>query len=37
MTPLHIQSAARELLAGLPQRLDRVFRPWAEARPSGRP
>jgi long-chain acyl-CoA synthetase len=33
MTPLHIQSAARELLAGLPQRLDRVFRPWAENSP----
>ncbi len=33
MTPLHIQSAAQELLAGLPQRLDRVFRPWAESAP----
>ncbi len=33
MTPLHVQSAARELLAGLPQRLDRVFRPWAESAP----
>ena len=33
MTPLHIQSAARELLAGLPQRLDRGFRPWAESAP----
>ena len=33
MTPLHIQSAAQELLAGLPQRLDQVFRPWAESAP----
>src|SRR5260370_35515891 len=33
MTPLHVQSAAQELLAGLPQRLDRVFRPWAGSAP----
>jgi acyl-CoA synthetase (AMP-forming)/AMP-acid ligase II len=33
MTPSYIQRAAQELLAGLPQRLDRVFRPWAESSP----
>ncbi len=28
-----IQAAAEELLSGLPQRLDHVFRPWAESAP----
>src|SRR5271163_3037094 len=28
-----IESAAQELLSGLPQRLDHVFRPWAEKSP----
>ena len=32
MPPSPAEAAARELLAGLPQRLDQVFRPWAETR-----
>ncbi|MFO1158558.1 MAG: AMP-binding protein [Reyranellaceae bacterium] len=32
-TPPKIARAAEEILAGLPQRLDHVLRPWAEAAP----
>jgi long-chain acyl-CoA synthetase len=33
MAPSQVEAAAQELLAGLPQRLDQVFRPWARSAP----
>ena len=33
MASSEIESAAGRLLAGLPQRMDRVFRSWAETAP----
>jgi acyl-CoA synthetase (AMP-forming)/AMP-acid ligase II len=33
MASSQVEAAARDLLSGLPQRLDHVFRPWAERSP----
>src|SRR5262245_13582141 len=33
MAPSQVEAAAQELLAGLPQRLDQVFRQWARSAP----
>ena len=33
MAPSQVEAAAQELLAGLPPRLDQVFRPWARSTP----
>ncbi|GEP56406.1 class I adenylate-forming enzyme family protein [Reyranella soli] len=33
MAPSQVEAAAQQLLAGLPQRLDQVFRPWARSAP----
>ena len=33
MAPSQVEPAAADLLAGLPQRLDQVFRPWAKSMP----
>jgi len=33
MAPSQVEARAEELLAGLPQRLDQVFRPWARSAP----
>src|SRR5215510_6893071 len=34
MASSQVEAAAQELLAGLPQRLDQVFRPWANSAPN---
>lgn len=34
MAPSQVEAAAQELLAGLPSRLDQVFRPWSRSAPN---
>src|SRR5882757_10371695 len=34
MAPLQVEAVAAELMAGLPQRLDQVFRPWSKSAPN---
>src|SRR5262249_6187062 len=34
MAPFEVEATAGQLLAGLPQRLDQVFRPWTRSAPN---